>query len=497
MRTIAVALLACTGCNLVLGLRDTRQVDAAPPAPDAPPDAAWPTLTLERQVLVAPDAALVTSWAGADTPPMVQVGLIGGALVTAPIDTAGHFLVPADLLSAPYRIVYQLPGDVPTEIQWSGTTGTFAVPLLGRADHVLPPGNTQLQFAPTGAPASIPDARMLTSGRWTIAVSLGTVSSPFSLHYPDNSQSLSGPAGDLNGTLGDVEVLTACGDSGNPGAATAFAVMKIDHLVANATVTAPSTWTTPTTSESVPVSYTESPLGTRLDNQLGALAGGIDSLHEAGALPTTNLAPFETEIPGDLDLPALLPLYIAQSAIAPLRFVDPFNGAHAPAPGLPLAVFGRVTTSRTALGARLTSGIEQIDTLRTPQNTVNYEVGLPGQVLLGNVPLTGSTAVDGVKITASGSTIPLQFQVDRTVDDCMVTVYSIASAELTPVRRYLVTQAPSAQAPMLVDRSVFAPDTDYALAITCRRGSRVMSDFTAISFPYLEATTYPATFRVQ
>ena len=498
MRTTALALLACAGCNQVLGLSETRQVDGPPPAPDAPPDAAWPTLTLQRLVLVAPDQPLVMTWAGSDAPPGLKVGAIGGALTDAPIDTSGHFLVPANLLSAPYRIVYQLAGDVPTEIQWSGTSGTFAAPLLGRADRIPPPPNAQLQFAPMNPPASIPDARVLTSGLWTTAVSLGTVTSPYSLHYPDNSQSLSGPPGALNGTLGDVEVLTSCTDATNPGAATAFAIMKIDHLVMNATVTAPSTWTTTATLQSVSATFTESPLGSRFNTQLGTMAGPSNaSLHEAGVLATTKLAPFETEIPGDLELPALLPLFITQATVNPMRFVDPFDGTHAPAPALPLAVFGRVGNSRTTGGVRLTSGFEQIDTLRSPQNTFNYEVGLPGQVLLGGVPMTGVTASDGVTINANGSTIPLVFQVDRSIDDCTVTVYSIAGSALTPVRRYLIAQAPSMQAPMLLDRSVFAPSTEYVLGITCSKGSRVMSDFTAVSLPYLLATTYPATFRVQ
>ena len=497
--TLALLALASAACNQILGLRATRQVDAAPAMPDAPPDAMWPMLTIARPVLasVTPET-IASGWSstGADPPPMVLVGPIGGPLQLVPIDDQGQFRVPIELVGGPYRIVYALPGDAPTEIQWSGSAGTFAVPLFGRADRGTPPAGAELEFKPSGAPASIANARVLTTGLWTRAPGLGTVGPTYDFPYPSLSQSPSGPPGSLDGTRGDVEVLASCGDATNPGRVTAFAAMKVDHLIQMTRVSAASTWTAPALT-TLMATFSENQV--RLIDALGVSSGTFLGAHAAGVVPSLALAPFTRPVPGGLDDGMFDELY--SGSTLPLKFANPFDGNNPPAPQLPLVVYGSYTETRVTTapsGIALTSGFEELAPASTSGTTaIGYEVGIARQVSLGGTALTASNLADGQVVDSAGQPmLDLSFDVDQPVSDCLVTVYKIAGGQLAAVRRYLVAQ-PTPLAPTKLDTSVFAPMTDHVLAITCRLGSRKMTDFTQVSFPYEESTLYTTVFRVQ
>jgi hypothetical protein len=491
-RTITLAV-ALAGCNLVFGLHDTAPGDG-PHGPDAPPDGKWPRLVLMRQVLDG--TTITTTWSASDPPPTTKVGPLGGALRDVQVADDGGFLVPADLLAAPYRIVYQLAGDAPTEIQWSGEIGTFTVPLFGRADRTPPPPGAKLHFTPAGAPATLYGVRVLTTGLWTSKLGLGTQPNPFDFTY-GTANSLSGPLGALDGSRGDVEIVTA-GTITDTTAAAGFGVAQVAALQPNASVTASSTWTT-NMSPSIAVTYNETPLGQRLLGALGNLNGSQSTLHDAGALASSMMPTFTQPVPGALDVAAFLPLFETTGSTSPIVFADPFDGQHAPAPVLPLAVEGRVADSRTYMATvTLVSGFQEIATYGGLPLALSYDVGIAKDVVLGTTHLSGNMVTgDGVAVDSAGaSTLPLVFATDMAVDDCVITVSSItAGGAVVPVYRYLVLQPPTPQAPVQIDRSLFQSG-DYVLGIVCRRGSRNAMDYSEPQYPFITSTLQTAVFHV-
>ncbi|HTR49470.1 MAG TPA: hypothetical protein VMJ10_02110 [Kofleriaceae bacterium] len=500
MRRLALALapVVAAGCNQLFGLHDTKMLDAPPG--DAP-DAFAPTLSITRQVLARAGMQQVITnvWSTTDPVPTVRVGTLDGALTDLSVDDQGHFVVPAELVTGTYRIVYQLPSDpVPTEIVWTGMQGTFTVPLLGRAERAMPPAGAQLEFAPTGATTFI-SPTILTSGLWTTTSVAGVLGSPQSFPYPytGSSVTLSGPFGSLDGSMGDVEVLTST-DGTNGKGTSGFAVMEVAQLVAGTMVTATSTWVVPGTAGAASASPTFTT--DNLETDLYVPLGGFISqppveLYQAGVLATTDMLAFDQPVPGDLDNGGFLPLWSSSGVATPMKFANPFDGNNGPAPKLPLATFGRYTMTRSYNGLSLTSGYESAG---GPTASLDFDVGVAQHVSFGGAALTESASDGTPTVTATTSTIPLSFGIamQTSIDDCIVTLYQVSGTSLVPQYRYQMISLPTANAPLPIDGSLLLAGSSYTFGIACRKGTRTMTDFTQVSLPFVESMIYTAVFAV-
>ncbi|HEY1556341.1 MAG TPA: hypothetical protein VGF94_16015 [Kofleriaceae bacterium] len=500
MTRLALALLACAGCNQLFGLKQTQPLDAPPDAVDAPSDAFAPTLHLERQVLerVGPEM-IVTTWSASDPSPTLELGPVGGELTNTFLADDGSFKVPAELLTAPYRIVYTLPGDVPTEIPWSGSEGTFTVPLLGRPDRGTPPSGAGLHFAPTPTQVAFPTASVITTGLWMTALNLGTPPSPFDLAY-SSLASLNGPVGAVDGTKGDVEVLTSTdGTYGN--GISGFTAMQVTQLQ-GMPVGSSSTWIQhPTPVSATPAFDALSTTNTRLFGPLGSFPnnGMPVTSYAGGALASATMLSLVQQTPGSLDGGGFLPLWgPSATPVAPMQFANPFDGAHSPAPALPAGVLATYTSSRTYASTKLTSGFEVVGPVGTGAPSLPFAAGMPSAVTLAGTSLSDSGTMDGIGVTiGSAASVALVFRTDKQVDDCVVTLYQVAANVFTPKRRYLVTTLPTLQSPLPIDSSLFMKLTaTYTFGIACRVGTRTMNDYTQIKLPFSEAMLYTAVFHV-
>ena len=97
----------------------------------------------------------------------------------------------------------------------------------------------------------------------------------------------------------------------------------------------------------------------------------------------------------------------------------------------------------------------------------------------------------------------LTFEADKPVNDCVVTLYTIAATGVTPVRRYLLPQPPvtvpaAAGSPLKIDAAVFSSGQSYVFGIVCRVGYSgvTVGDYSSVRYPFSTATLYPAVFTI-
>ena len=78
----------------------------------------------------------------------------------------------------------------------------------------------------------------------------------------------------------------------------------------------------------------------------------------------------------------------------------------------------------------------------------------------------------------------------------MVTLYRVTNASLAPVRRYQVLQPA-----VTVDGSLLATGQTYIFGIVSRHGlpgvKGASPDYTTVTLPFSEATTFPMEFSIQ
>jgi hypothetical protein len=512
MRALAVGLLLASGCNQIFGLHDN--LEPRDGGGDGQYDAGlWP-MQLTWQ-LVADSTGAVTF------PPIdgatVQIGPIDpadGPMTTLPIDAAGSFLVPNEVPNHTYRLVYTIDS-LPTEIQSTLRTGHFVVPMVGRIDREPTPSHALLTFDPAPGPPvnPIPNARIMTVGLWTSASypNGAQINLPFDWDYQQNGISMAGPQGSLRQDKGDLEIVCSTTASGD---VTGYAIMSVDHLVANGMgiATAASAWMmpTPTTVKwMTPNGVGSLDPAARLTAAVNDYASSVKSQTEwAGAIPSSVMPSFVQPTPGGLDAVQLAPLS-TNASVNPHSFVNPFASVPgADTHAYPTAAYVQNTSSRVVGGVTLTSGFQGIGIPASASASVDmhYNVGI-AHLSGAEVALTpqGGTkkelkGADGTIVIAlaGAKLVDLTFGIDvAMVDDCVVTIYQLSGASATPVRRLLL-QAPPVSTPFRIDASVFAPATTYTLGVVCRKGQSGIAtgDYSMVSYPYLTSTLYTPTFTV-
>ncbi len=508
----ALALLAATaGCNAIFGLGDVHERDGSLGI-DAPDPNAWP-IQLTWQVFDPfADPNMVVTYppiAGAKVE-IESIHLTPG-LHELSIASDGTFLVPNKVPGDPYRLVLTVDGIVTELHDTQLDTGHFVVPVVGRIDRVAPPADAEIQFNPSGAPATYNDARLYTIGLWTTADLGVQPMSDIVYVYGDSNvtTSLSGKLGSLEAAKGDAEVLVNFNGVGGSGVSIGFAAMAVDHLqpMANGPVTAMSTWRVAPINAlkfiGPPSGGAQSP-NTRLTNSLQQLynAGTRVSTILGGVVPTGAISSFGAPRPGTLDQPVFLSLGNGIFSGNPVQFVNPFTS-----PLLPTAIYASDTTTRTIHNVPLTSGYQMI-TL-TPNGAATavmtpYAVGIPTGPNNTSVTLAGKDLANNddmysgpTAISVGQQLVDLKFGTDQAIDACVVTIYQLDTSSLITVRRFLVTQPP-ATVPLQIDAMLFDTIHEYTIGVTCMTGlpNAHLGDFTVVANPIAQSTFYSSTFMV-
>ena len=200
----------------IFGIK-TALLRDAPPAPDGVPvvpDAPPGSMFLTRQVLENTTGTIdYPTIAGAD----IEVGPIDpadGPLRQLAIDGNGAFQVPLDLMSGPFRLVYRVDADAPTEVRSPPVGAHIVVPLFGRVARVPPPTFTIVEFNPANKGGSYVNPRVYTTGIWTSFDYSNVVGGPltWTTGYPavrgDSGRRFK--LGSPVGMNGDLEVLVDC-----------------------------------------------------------------------------------------------------------------------------------------------------------------------------------------------------------------------------------------------------------------------------------------------
>jgi hypothetical protein len=515
MKALAVGLLLASGCNQIFGLHDDLQPRDARFV-DFQDGMYWP-MYLTWQLVADPSGAVTYPAIDGATVAIGPIDPTMGPMVNLPVDPmTGMFLLPRDTPNQPYRLVYTVDS-LPTELQSTLNTGHFVVPMVGRIDREPTPSHALLEFDPMPPPPvnPIPNSRILTAGLWTTSFHPNgdQINMPYTYDYQANGLSMAGTQGSLRQDRGDVEI--ACSTTID-GDVTGYAVMAVDHLVENGQglATAASTWMTPLPTTVKWITPNDNsglePVG-RLTAAVNNYGGTVTTkLEWAGVIPSSIMPNFIQPNPGGLDGFQLAPLS-KYAGVNPHTFVNPFPTAVTGAlpTALPTAAFVQNTSTRTTgSGAKLTSGFQAIGLPPSPTATVDmhYAVGIAHQS--GNdvtlKPEGGTskilTGADNTIVVALGGAtlVDLTFGTDQAVDDCVATIYQIAGASVTPVRRLLLRELPTPNSPFKIDASVFVPATTYTLGIVCRKGQTGIAsgDYTMVSYPYMTSTLYTPTFTV-
>ncbi len=502
MRLMLVAALASTcGCDQIFGINGTKLADAPPGTDGAPnPDVPLGTLFLTQLQLVTPGGSAlndIVSQDAAITPaPTIEIGALTGALTPVTYAGDGSFQVPFSLAGQPYRIVYQVPGDIPTEIQWSRSAAHLTVPLWGPVDRGTVPANAVVHFAPAGAPTTLGSyAYEYSTGGWASGPGDYTLAGTDDWSYSTQATPMGGPLAALTSADGDYELLLRRSDMGTGLPANGFAWEQISQLQANGKATAASTWETTPSTELIWDPQTSS-TETRLNNDAvendpgnGYLVGSFGVLASA-AMPAFT----EPSASGALDGSVAIELAHLTSQDSSVTFVNPF--ASAPV-RLPTAVIGSVSLLKTELGVAEYSGCEEA-ALAVPgvETKLQFDVGIAVQPTID-----GAQFFDGGMVPVSDPTITLAFKLDDTsnistarTDDCVATLMKNAGGTLTPMRRYQVLDFPAS---IVVDTTQFTNATSYVFRIQCRRGyplAHTTGDYRTVDYPFEAGVAFTPTF---
>ncbi len=505
MRLMLVAALASTcGCDQIFGINGTKLADA-PPGIDgaANPDVPLGTLFLTQLQLVTPGGSaandIVSRDAAISPAPTIEIGALTGALSPAAYAADGTFEVPFSLAGQLYRIVYQVPGDIPTEVQWSRSNAHLTVPLWGPVDRGTVPANADIHIQPTGAPylghGTVGTTFAYSTGGWASSGVLPYDAAGYvDWNYTTNSTALGGPLAALTSAAGDYELLI---DRSTPtGTPTdGYAWEQIAQLQANGMATAASTWATgPSTSlmwgaQTIPVFDRLSNDGfeTNATEYFVASFGGLAS----AAMPAFTEAPANGGLDGTV---AIELANLVNSVASPVTFVNPF--ASAPVP-LPTVVIASASYFKTDDSVAEYSGLEEAAlAVEGVETELLFDVGIAVQPTIN-----GASIVDDAPLSVSDPTITLAFNLDNTsgiqsarTDDCVATLEINASGTLTPMRRYQVSDFPAS---IVVDTAQFTNGSSYVFRIECRRGyplAHTMGDYRTVDYPFEIGVAFTPTF---
>ncbi len=518
MRRIALALLvAATGCNQVFGVHRTKHVDAPPDSPDAPPDAAWLPIIFDQQLGTtdttgAPLPAMQLAFA---SPPTVQVGSIGGALQPLTYDSSiPGVRVPPEIVQGPWRLVYQLPDDqLPIEIQWSASSAHLTLPSIQRSGDMLPPTSSGYKITPGGTPSTgwttFGQPQIATSGAFTDSAA-GAPGSEIDFAYATKANAILGSLGTPHSTAGDWvalldwRLLVANNATGTLiYGVNGYALSAASDLTAGTLTSSTPTWVT------TPSSYNISPFGslavqTRL--QPFVFGGACCTYHlQYGLLPNANITPMSLKAnaagtnylaakppPPGLELPVMITLYSYNDATTTpttITLADPPSTAIK----LPRSYYARVALeNRIVMNNSIETSVQEV----SPATSYQFAAPLALGAMLASTPLTTGAPVK-VTLPASGpAVLTWTAESNHSADDYVVTLYKVLDQMLVPLARYQVLQ-PSVS----VDTSLMQPGNTYLFGIVSRNGfPRVKGsspDYSVVSLPFSEATTFPLEFTIQ
>jgi hypothetical protein len=520
MRRIALALLVVvTGCNEIFGVHRTKHVDAPPDSPDAPFDAMWLPITFDQQLGTTDTsgAPLPAMQVAFDVPPTIQVGALTGALQALTYDASiPGVRVPPEILQGPWRMVYQLADDpVPTEIQWSVGSAHLTLPTLERPGDSLPPAGSGYKITPSGtAPTcaltyGFPE--IVTSGAITDSLGSNTSGTEIDFPYDTNASPLLGGLGTPHSGMGDwVALLAWCAKQTTTTVlyeVVGYAIPPTPDLVAGTLTASTPAWATATSSYS-PIDFATLMTQPRMNNAIGSYGGTCCMYHvDYGLLPNPHIAPMsakrksagtnsiaQAQPPPGLELPVLLSLYSYHDPNSPPASVvlaDP------PTSTIPLtrAFYARMArNSRIVLNNSIESSLQEISTSTSFKFAATFSVGA---MFSGTSLAIGGPPPVTVTLPATGpAVLTWTTESGHPADDYVVTLYKVIDQKLVPLARYQVLQ-PSVN----VDSALMTPSNTYIFGIVSRNGFPGVQggspDYTAVSLPFSEATTFPFEFTVQ
>jgi hypothetical protein len=499
-------VVGSAGCDRIFGIHDTH----LEPDRDAAItfDAEWHAAKITGMVLSKATGAEIIEF-----PPVsgvaVEYGRLDAALTPAVVEADGTFRLPLDLANAPYRLVYSVSGGVPTELISQFVAPHLVVdPLWGRLPRPTAPVGAKLAFSPSNPPALFTTGRVMTTERWTqTPVSNVNLATNYQFLYTGNAVSMSGDLANLEGAQGDRELIVSFSGptQQDPENANGYMSMSVPQLAAGAAVGEfGKSWvSTPNANLAFDWGFAEANGGQRLAAALrfsGVFAQ--DGRILAGVIPSAHMPGFKPGAGnnGLLD-PVMLTLVDTGGTMSPHTFVNPFDGVEAPA--LPTVEVRSLRAQRMVSGTlALVSGLQSITLVaNNGSSDLPFNAGLAKNVRFGGVLLDSA---DG-KSVAAGARIDLLFDLDQPADYCLVTLNQIVGTSLTPVRRYLLPQAPS-QVPVSIDGSLFQSGATYVFRIDCFDGydntAITAGDFTKIDYEmanlrtFSTSTLFPSTFKV-
>ncbi|HEX4449649.1 MAG TPA: hypothetical protein VH143_02210 [Kofleriaceae bacterium] len=500
MRAAGLALLAATtcNCNAIFNIGQSQPWDARLPidAADYPAAITWQTYE-GSAVTFDPIDGLT-----------VKIGSLDGTVTPMAVavdPTTGSFKIPNALGQKPTRVLFTAPDGVPTEIQSSLQGFTYAFPSFGRhgAARMAAGGAATFSGSATGVPAYTQE-RLATTGLWAVEDASPVQSGgSFAFAY-GSADSLSGPLGVPQASLGDREiVLYMASGADDVGFATCSAE-GLSSPVSCAFDTAPTVTFTPDPTQTANA-------GARVGNAVG-LGGSPMPLFWAGVIPTTKMPGFAQPLgaatgPAGAPPPVLLPLDENNTNGAGMfSFQNPFDGMHAP-PQLQLAVYSSSYSTRTAdvngMNVVLATALQGIALSTGSAAATNEDVGLAESNTSSPVTLDGSALVADATLVSLGgeAMLKLSFGVDKPVDDCTATLFKIDNGTFVPVVRYIVMAPPATTSPIMIDTGYLDTTSTFTFGVVCELGhsaaALASNDYTVPSYPFSMSSTFMPTFTVK
>jgi hypothetical protein len=529
-----LALLACAGCDKLLGLSTTVAADAP-----TPPDAGPPVVHLTYQLLADP-AAAPTYPAITDQSVVVQIAAIGDANLVAPDmfdSTTGAITLPVGFDAQPYRLVYTIGGGVPHEMQWQAHDGAHLVaPVWGtQPPRMAPPANATVEVRTIipqsfgqASSSGVNDPAVVATGTWTALQSPTTnacvsgtgmaacgslAASPCWIcadDFPFDAAHLtsgSGTLGNPQPASGDQQTLIAFdAPRTSPGySSVGYATIGVS-LAPNTLSPALGGWKrstlsyTPRSEDIVALNNEISAVFSTMLQMKSSMPSFID---QGGFAPSVMMPAFEElAVDGSLDAtPVFVPLAQAVANNMTRTFADPFT------PALPIMAAAQYTTVRPAGNANLTSGFQEIQQTQqggAPSFVFPVEaptnVRFAGKSLYMNDDDQGGNAVTLTR----GSFADLKFDVasGARVDVCLATLFQLVPSGLLARYRFVVPNPgpnpATTSVSISVDTQLFNSGSVYVFQIVCRDGypNAAQGDFSVVSYPTSESQIFPATFQV-
>jgi hypothetical protein len=495
MRTVALAL-ALAGCDWVFGLNHTTVIPGD--AVDAGPGTDGPVIPIsfEWQVAATTTSGLPTTPVVAPIvpAPAVSIGPVDGPLVPATYDaTNGTLSAPYKLAGQAYRIDYNIGGE-PIEVQLDRNSATLLLPHLSRTTAPPVPVNSGYDLLPIGLPASgLQNPQLATSGVYTL--SPAPPARPAEVRFALGSASpMQGPLAAPQTVEGDWQLLLdwPTSPTADPYTITGYAITEVD-LTANR-LSSPQTqptWETTTTTYAYDDTFTVSE-GTRLKQVMNVLSNGATpTFHIAyGIAPSTQIVPFVAGRGAGPDQALMIPLYTSNNVAGSLTVID----VDATVAQQPRALVAQALLPRTSDGVTLTSALQSITTPVTSTAPLPLNAPLAVNELFATEPLDGSQGLSDVPITKA-PTLTLTWDLDKgTADDFIVRLYEILNGGSIAIQTYQVLSPQ-----VTVDGSLLDSGHTYAFGITARSGIPMAhsGDYSTVTLPFSEATTFPATFTIR